>query len=217
MADTLIRRMRPRKQGVNGDILGSLQQHSFRRSPNAKSAPTSLVTSLLLTLFVVAAFAPASAPAQTYVSSVLYSFAGGTDGAEPEAGLVQDAQGNLYGTTVYGGDLTCKADPAYGCGTVFKVDATGRKTVLTASPGIRTALFPEAGLVRDSQGNFYGTTFSAGAFGKGTVFKVDTAGNETVLSSFAGRPGGDGANPESALLLDAQGNLYGTTGYGGDN
>ena len=127
--------------------------------------------------------------------SVLYNFTGGwggTDGQEPEAGLVQDAQGNLYGTTYYGGDRTCNA--SWGCGTVFKVDTTGRETVIHSfTGGEGDGALPAAGLVQDAQGNLYGTTYYGGAnwcgvpnqpYGCGTVFKLDTNGNETLLHSF---------------------------------
>jgi len=146
--------------------------------------------------------------------TVLYSF-GGTagDGADPSAGLVLDAQGNLYGTTMVGGDTTCTYLGS--CGTVFKVDATGKETVLYRFTGTGgDGANPMAGLVLDAQGNLYGTTYSGGTYGNGTVFKLDTTGKETVLYSFTGT-GGDGAMPRAGLVLDAEGNLYGTTGAGG--
>ncbi len=163
---------------------------------------------LFLTLFVAAVFATGSAQAQAYTERVLYSFQGGAGGAFPFAGLVRDAQGNLYGTTYGGGDPTCIS----GCGIVFKVDTTGKETVLHtfSSPD---GQHPYAGLVQDAQGILYGTTGYGGASGSGTVFKVDTTGEETVLYSFTDRA--DGGFPVADLVLDAQGNLYGTTGYGG--
>lgn len=75
---------------------------------------------------------------------------------------------------------------------------------------------PTAELVLDAQGNLYGTTYAGGIAGYGTVFKIDTTGKETVLHTFAGAAGTDGANPYAGLALDAQGNLYGTTVNGGD-
>ncbi len=140
--------------------------------------------------------------------TVLYSFAGEGDGAYPDAGVVLDAQGNLYGTTYGGG--------ASGVGTVFKVDTTGNETVLYSFKGIPDAGYPEAGVVLDAQGNLYGTTWGGGEVGRGTVFKVDTTGQETVLHSFArGTVFGDGFAPKGGVVLDAQGNLYGTTYLGG--
>ncbi len=137
--------------------------------------------------------------------TVLYSFAGGADGENP-LGVVLDAQGNLYGTTEEGG--------ASNLGTVFKVDTSGNKTVLYSFTGTPDGGNPYAGVVLDSQGNLYGTTFGGGADGYGTVFKVDTSGNETVLYSF-GTTGGDGLFPVKGVVLDAEGNLYGTTSAGG--
>jgi len=142
--------------------------------------------------------------------TVLYSFTGtGGDGAGPTAGLVRDAQGNLYGTTGGGG--------ANGWGTVFKVDTTGKETVLYSFTGTGgDGAYPYAGLVRDAQGNLYGTTPGGGAYEYGTVFKVDTTGTETVLYSFTGT-GGDGTRPYAGLVRDAQGNLYGTTAHSGNS
>lgn len=135
--------------------------------------------------------------------SVLHSFVG-ADGAFPQAGLMLDVSGNLYGTTLYGGSANG--------GTVFKIDAAGDLTVLHEFNGGSDGSNPYAGLVRDASGNLYGTTFYGGTSGYGTVFKIDTAGKESVLHSFNGS---DGANPEAGLVLDASGNLYGTTLYGG--
>ncbi len=154
--------------------------------------------------------------------TVLYSFCrkvlpgGCADGALPYAGLVRDAQGNLYGTTYSGGDLALGCAGSDGCGTVFKVNTAGKETVLysfTGTNGDGTA--PVGGLVRDAQGNLYGTTEFGGAYGYGTVFKVGTSGSETVLYSFGGTTD-DGAIPYACTLArDAQGNLYGTTQEGG--
>jgi len=141
--------------------------------------------------------------------TVLYSFAGtgAGDGEYPNAALVRDAAGTLYGTTVGGG--------ASGYGTVFKLDTTGKETVLYSFTGTGgDGKSPFAGVVRDGQGNLYGTTQAGGVLNYGTVFKLDTTGKETVLYSFAGT-GGDGAQPMSGLARDANGNLYGTTNSGG--
>jgi uncharacterized repeat protein (TIGR03803 family) len=146
--------------------------------------------------------------------SVLHSFTGtGGDGASPITPLTRDSAGNLYGTTTNGGNFG-GACGAFGCGIVFKVDRTGKETVLYRFTG-PDGLNPEQGVVRDSAGNFYGTTFSGGAFGFGTVFKVDTSGTETVLHSF-NADGTDGYDPLGGFLLrDSEGNLYGTTELGG--
>jgi len=140
--------------------------------------------------------------------TVLHSFSGaGGDGAFPFGGVVSDGQGNLYGTTEAGGTSNC--------GTVFKLDTTGKETVLYSFAGMGgDGRSPWAGVVRDGQGNLYGTTVGGGVSDLGTVFKVDTTGKETVLYSFSG-PWGDGAYPMAGLALDAKGNLYGTTHSGG--
>jgi uncharacterized repeat protein (TIGR03803 family) len=147
--------------------------------------------------------------------TVLYSFTGKEDGGYPYASLVLDAKGNLYGTTYYGGDLSCQ--PPNGCGTVFKVDPAGNETVLYSFTNAHPdyGLHPVGGLVRDKAGNLYGTTSYGGTVPiYGNVFKLSPAGQITNLYSFTGS-NGDGALPNSNLTLDAQGNLYGATSYGG--
>src|ERR1700688_741210 len=177
---------------------------------NRRVASVALAFAIVL---VPAVIAIRSAQAQTFV--VLYSFANGADGASPQASLILDSQGNLYGTTAGGGG-------GGGAGTVFKVDATGNETVLYRFTGTGgDGLSPLGNLVRDGQGNLYGATSSGGfactllSFGCGTVFKVDLTGNETVLYSFT-VTGVDGASPDAGWVLDAQGNLYGTAFLGGD-
>jgi len=146
--------------------------------------------------------------------TVLYRFAGDSGGENPVGGLIRDAAGNLYGTTLYGGDLHCNS---FGCGTVFRLDPAGNETVLHqfAGPGgSDDGAYPYAGLIRDTAGNLYGTTQGGGGqMNRGTVFKVDTTGTETVLHRFTGIP--DGQNPTAGLILDSAGNLYGTTEFGG--
>jgi uncharacterized repeat protein (TIGR03803 family) len=144
--------------------------------------------------------------------SVLYSFSGGKDGSEPAATLVGDSEGNFYGTTAFGGNVSC--DAPYGCGVVFKLNAAGAETVLHTFQG-RTAdgWDPVAGVARDSAGNLYGTTYRGGAYGLGTVYEVDAGGHESLLHSFTG--GSDGAYPSAGVILDAGGNLYGTAAGGG--
>ncbi|HUI40545.1 MAG TPA: choice-of-anchor tandem repeat GloVer-containing protein [Terriglobia bacterium] len=141
----------------------------------------------------------------TGTEAVLYSFTGGADGANPDAGLVGDAEGNLYGTTEGGG--------ASGAGVVFKVGANGTEAVLYAFTGGVDGGRPEAGLLRDSRGNLRGTASSGGPSEAGVVFKLDPQGTETVLYAFTG--GADGGGPEAALIRDQEGNLYGTTVSGG--
>jgi uncharacterized repeat protein (TIGR03803 family) len=140
--------------------------------------------------------------------AVLYSFTGGTDGANPAAGLVRDPTGNFYGTTSSGGGS--------GLGVVFKLDAHGNETVLHSFGGPDGAN-PAARLAFDSAGNLYGTTVSGGVNGPmgfpgGVVFKLDKGGNLKVLHAFSGA---DGLNPFGGVVLDPEGNVYGTTVSGG--
>jgi uncharacterized repeat protein (TIGR03803 family) len=150
------------------------------------------------------------------VETVLYSFgATSTDAFEPRAGLILASDGNFYGTTYAGGAHQQS-------GTVFKITPTGVETVLYSFGATSTdAALPVSGLIQGADGNFYGTTSSGGTNGlvaltAGTVFKVTPAGAETVLHSF-GTSSTDGAEPEGALIQDADGNLYGTTFLGGAN
>jgi uncharacterized repeat protein (TIGR03803 family) len=136
--------------------------------------------------------------------TVLYSFPGGSSGEVPLAGVIRDAAGNLYGTTIDGGA---------GYGVVYRISPTGQETVLFTFPGVTDGLYPYDTLARDSQGNLYGTTYSGGVAGDGAVFQVSPSGVETVLHSFAG--GSDGATPYAGVALDSGGNLYGTTESGG--
>jgi uncharacterized repeat protein (TIGR03803 family) len=148
--------------------------------------------------------------------SVLYSFKGPPDGAFPEAGLIMDAAGNLYGTTRLGGAF---CGPEGGCGTVFKLDPSGGESVLYSFKGSPDGANPFAGLIMDTAGNLYGTTASGGFTaegcnpGCGTVFKLDPSGTESLLYSFKDLPDGD--SPMAGLIMDAAGNLYGTTIAGG--
>jgi uncharacterized repeat protein (TIGR03803 family) len=131
--------------------------------------------------------------------TVLHAFTGGSDGANPYAGVIRDAEGNLYGTTLFGGNM--------GLGVVYKVAKTGNETVLHSFSGSDGAN-PFGGLIRDSAGNLYGTTEVGGAWGAGTVYKLDPQGGLTTLYSFTGAA--DGAYPHSGVVRDSAGNLYGT-------
>jgi uncharacterized repeat protein (TIGR03803 family) len=211
---------------------------------------------------------------------LLHTFTGRSDGCLPVGGLIMDAAGNLYGATAAGGSTVC--DEGYG--VVFEVDASGSFSVLYkvghgAYPGsllmldnagnlygttqqggnsseceyrggcgVAFELSPQAGgkwtekvlynfcslagcndgqepdsgpLVKDSEGNLYGTTYFGGTSrncdgtGCGVVYKLDSAGQETVLYSFQDGP--DGAAPVPGVVMDASGNLYGVTQVGGDS
>lgn len=153
---------------------------------------------------------------------VLYSFAGGTDGGYPQAGLISDAAGNLYGTTVMGG--------ANNAGTVFELKRGARGTwtesaLYSFQDNGQDGFGPQAGLTFDGAGDLYGTTSSGGASGScdgdtgcGTVFELIPGANgtwtEKVLYSFQ-NDGQDGVDPQASLTFDSSGNLYGTTQMGG--
>jgi len=147
--------------------------------------------------------------ASTGAETVLYSFKGPAgDGSHPSAGLVLDSAGNLYGTTVNGG--------SYNDGTVFEFNTTsGAETVLYSFTGISDGESPYSTLVMDSSGNLYGTTSASEPNSGGTVFEINpaTPGQIDTLYAFAG--GSDGAYPQAGLVMDASGNLYGTTANGG--
>jgi uncharacterized repeat protein (TIGR03803 family) len=138
----------------------------------------------------------------------LYKFAGGADGNYANW-IVRDNAGNFYGTAGGGGDLACSAPR--GCGVIFKIDTKGVYSVLHVFVG------PDGdgpgGLTLDSAGNLYGTTGSGGAHNSGTVFELTPAGQLITLYAFTG--GADGQFPQSGVIRDASGNLYGTTSSGG--
>ena len=145
----------------------------------------------------------------------LYSFGAGLDGKFPTAGLVLDANGNLYGTTSAGG--------VRGSGIVFELSPNGsggwRETVLRAFDGATDGYDSLAGLIFDGAGNLYGTTSQGGVNFYGTAFELSPNGRggwtETVLHSFGA--GTDGESPVGNLIWDGAGNLYGTTYSGGTN
>jgi uncharacterized repeat protein (TIGR03803 family) len=161
--------------------------------------------------------------------TVLHTFDGTDGGPFPDSWLVRDYEGNLHGMTGNGGNLSdCSGPPntytatgsPIGCGVVFKVDREGNESVLYSFTGGADGGATAASVIRDFAGNLYGTTYFGGnlsdcaPIGCGVVFKLDPAGKETVLYTFTG--GTDGANPQGNLLLDEDGNLYGTASGGGD-
>jgi uncharacterized repeat protein (TIGR03803 family) len=162
----------------------------------------------------------------TWAEKTLHDFTRGNDGGEPQADVILDQTGNLYGTTLEGGDSNgCQGFP--GCGVVFKLtpnaDGTWKEKVLHAFTGGDGA-FPSAALVFDQLGDLYGTASEGGnlnqcvGMGCGTVFQLmpnpDGSWKEKVLHRFTG--GLDGGNPFAGLIEDQAGNLYGTTVWGGD-
>jgi uncharacterized repeat protein (TIGR03803 family) len=146
--------------------------------------------------------------------TTLHSFTGSPDGDLPLGNLVLDPDGNLYGTTYYGGNPGLSSGP----GTVFEVNRSGAESIFYSFTEQPNGTNPYSGLIRDASGNLYGATIYGGSGscnngflpGCGIVFKVDPSGNETVLYNFAG--GTDGQYPGS-LIMDAAGNLYGKAGY----
>lgn len=145
--------------------------------------------------------------------SVLYSFQGGTDGAVPVAGVTIGPDGALYGTTLTGGGATkCHAEP--GCGTVYRLSLDGQETILHAFKGGTDGGLPEGEVTFDNRGNLFGTTSDAvGRAGNGSVFRISFNGEMSVFHAFTGRK--DGIRPTGNLVLDHEGNLYGTTAGGG--
>jgi uncharacterized repeat protein (TIGR03803 family) len=156
----------------------------------------------------------ATQPAQAQTFTLLHTFTGAPDGANPIAGLVRDAAGNIYGTTQQGGITggLCANGGLNGCGTVFKLDPSGNETVLYRFTGGADGQFPSAGLVMDAAGNLYGTTQYGGpvtaacGIGCGTVFKLDPTGTTLTTMHNIGSSGG--------LVMDGAGNLYGSTTEG---
>jgi uncharacterized repeat protein (TIGR03803 family) len=134
--------------------------------------------------------------------TVLHRFSVGQWGFFPEAGLILDTSGNLYGTT--------EGNSSY-AGTVFKLNSAGKQDVL------HQFVFSDGagpnGLTRDKAGNLYGTTAAYGPDDNGTVFKVSESGKLTTLYSFTG--GADGGTPIAGVIRDSAGNLYGTTAFSG--
>lgn len=159
-------------------------------------------------------FRLAPRPGGTWTKTILYSFKGVTtgDGSGPNAVLVLDSAGDLYGTTVNGGLLS---QP----GVVFKLtpnsDGTWTESIVHAF-SFQDGFNPTAGLIFDNAGNLFGTTYAGGSSGAGVVFELkpnsDGSWTESVLHNFV--QGTDGANPHAGVIFDSAGNLYGTT-YGG--
>ncbi len=172
-------------------------------------------------LGIVYKLSPASGG--TWTEKIIHTFIGGTDGRFPEAGLILDKKGNLYGTAYQGGTGgTCGG---LGCGVVFELSpksggSWSEKILHTFKGGTSDGANPLASLLMDSAGNLYGTAATAGAHSGGIAFKLapNSSGGwtETILHSF-NASSTDGSNPYCNLIFDSAGNLYGTTGGGGTN
>jgi uncharacterized repeat protein (TIGR03803 family) len=175
------------------------------QKPSQKSSRAGVILAALFVLTCLLTIWPticAAQPAtkQGFKYKVLHKFKLGLDASGVAAGVILDAEGNLYGTTSGGGN--------YAAGDVYKLSPARKQTVLYSFTGEADGFYP-LGLIFDVVGNLYGTTYGGGADSYGTIFKLDTTGKETVLYSFTGTS--DGAYPQSPLIQDAQGNFYGTT------
>jgi uncharacterized repeat protein (TIGR03803 family) len=170
----------------------------------------------------------ASTASALQVETVLYAFQNPVTGANPVSSLVADAKGNLYGTTSSGGNVFGAEYCSMGCGTVFELsppvppNTTWTETVLHNFAGEpNDGCDPQSGLIFDSAGNLYGTTFACGSgVNTGTVYEVSPppqpggAWTEAVLFSFPGDKTSDGGVPAGGVVIDGKGNLYGVTTYG---
>ena len=184
----------------------------MHRNSLSHSKCSQFVRSLLAIIAPVGLLAGAAFASST---QVIYSFAGGNDGEYLDTDLVMDKGGNLYGSTVQGGD--------FGSGTVFQLAPSAggwTHTVLYSFTGGADGGEPYKGVTLDPQGNLYGTTVTGGSGscegGCGVVFKLTKSGSnwtQNVLHAFTG--GNDGSGPGSGLAFDSHGNLYGMTPTGG--
>ena len=149
-------------------------------------------------------------PGAGWKENTLYTFQDGTDGAEPYGGLIFDASGNLYGTTLLGGS-------GYG-GTVFELSPAGGSWTFAVVYAFIGSGGPYSSLAMDGTGSLYGTTYLDGAYGQGNVFKLTpSSGGWTYASLYDFTGGNDGAYPMGSPVLDKNGNIYGTTSAGGAN
>lgn len=138
--------------------------------------------------------------------TLLYSFAGGSDGGTPKSALIQGSDGNLYGTTTGGG--------AFGGGTVFKLTLAGLESIIWSFGSGTDGADPENTVTQGADGNLYGVTALGGTQGRGIIFKLTLAGVETIFHHFDYTTG---SLPSSDLLLASDGNFYGTTAAGGSS
>src|SRR5262249_29574748 len=145
-----------------------------------------------------------------YTFKTLFSFSG-SDGATPAAGLIADANGDLFGTTVGGGGPS-------NAGTVFElVNNNSTYTLHTLFSFSRgDGANPSSGLIADANGDLFGTTYNGGSGGQGTVFELVNNNGTYTLNTLVNFTGSNGANPAAGLVADANGNLFGTTVYGGN-
>jgi len=170
---------------------------------------------MLATASVASLFVPAGHVAHAATTTVIYSFAGDEDGEYADTDLVRDAAGNLYGTTVQGGNSAS--------GTVWELSPSNGSwmhSVLYSFSGGTDGGEPYKGVTLDAQGNLFGTAVTGGSGscegGCGVVYEVSNSGGtstQTVIHAFTG--GDDGAGPGAGLTIDSNGDIYGTTPTGG--
>lgn len=155
----------------------------------------------------------------SWTETVLYSFTGGADGAAPEAGLVFDTHGNLFGTAYAGGGSTaCEV----GCGTIFELSPSSsgwtETTLYQFQGGTADGQYPLGSLTFDASGNLFGTAFLGGANGGGTLYELSpnsTGGwTKTTIYNFTFN---QGIYPQNGVIMDSAGNLYGTLSQGGSS
>jgi uncharacterized repeat protein (TIGR03803 family) len=160
---------------------------------------------ILLATILAAALALFTPLANAQDFTVLHTFSGSPDGTNPNP-LIRDAEGNMYGSTLAGGNQT---DNCFGgCGMVYKIDPAGNMTTLYNFAGGPNGAYPAAALALDASGNLYGTTEGLGTFNLSVVFKLTPDGQETSFPAPIG-------SLNAPVVVDAKGNLYGETAYGG--
>ena len=181
-------------------------------------------------LFALSFLIAGGAGAQTdtvpgYGFTVVHAFKGPPDGAFPWSDLTLGPEGNLYGSTWAGGsDANCPGSLGVGCGTLYRLDVSGKETVVASLPGLPGPLHLYGGLLPANDGSFYGVTNEGGTSNAcsgnrcGTFFRLDAQEKLKALYSFGVQGGlGDANNPEGDLVRDGQGNFYGTSRFGGTN
>jgi uncharacterized repeat protein (TIGR03803 family) len=174
----------------------------------------------ILALLLIALTLPRAAAAATYSEQVIYKFCSQnncTDGFDPFSGVVTDAAGNLYGTTLDGGTASVGVVYALAPGNTARNQSVLHNFCFNCSSDGKSTF---GNLLLDAKGNLYGTTQDGGAKSDGVVFELTPNGSawtETILYNFCsqGLPCVDGSQPHAGLIMDAAGNLYGTTSNGG--
>jgi uncharacterized repeat protein (TIGR03803 family) len=180
------------------------------RRPRVKLMMRTMLTCVVLTAVLSTALAKNSSAAVRVSTREAEVQSAPIDGRNPEAALIGDANGALYGTTINGGDLRCFK----GCGTVFKLTPSGsryQESIIYSFHGTPDGFNPAAGLITDSSGSLYGTTVNGGTNDWGSVFKLTPTEQgyvESTIYSFTGDP--NGSHPLASLFEDKTGALYGT-------